>query len=596
MFFMGLLKNLGKMVLVNIIKDIGKEALRSDFHKNNLNFNEILKANLDITPKTASDKIMKSKNNQEDLKKIVIKKLKDLESKILKKNLPEDTKNKIIKKIDELIDILSKQIVNIKISEEDNGSIKVTIKINNEKKDILTYKDNKNDNKNKEINIIPLHNKLSSLIKEIKDFIKKNNINGKITLNIIEDKKIEKKKAYKNSKLLNFNSPKIDKANKQNTKNQPVKNEKPIIQNQFSSLNVKDNENPKNNIPFFDVSKNKNFTAKNNSNKNFEKISQENSKINMPENIFAKRIKNINNKNNSKEIKNGKIIFDKEKSINVSKASNQLNEIDLFFEKIHKFSNNKDIKKTKITAKELLNKIINNSQDLKKVKISQSNFLNSDGAQDNLEKNLKHNNLIKKNIETFLAKKFIADNNITKEETVNFNDNKEEKIQNFQFLNVLKKSHNIKNNKFANVKNLENKSNIQDNIISQIKKSLPNNLNLKSEVSIKLNPPELGKIHLKLVMINNDLSAKITTENSIVKNVILHNLNQLQETLVEKGINLSNFNVTVQGEFADNNSNQQKFEKRYFSSNFGELIDKSAENNEIYEFINDLNNTLNLKV
>ncbi len=590
MFFMGLLKNLGKMVLVNIIKDIGKEALNSDFHKNNLNFNEILKANLDITPKTASDKIMKSNNNQEDLKKIVIEKLKDLESKILKKNLLEDTKNKIIKKIDELINIISKQIVNIKISEEDNGSIKVTIKINNEKKDILTSK----DNKNKEINIIPLYNKLSSLIKEIKDFIKKNNINEKITLNIIDDKKNEKKKAYKNSKLLNFNSSKIDKANQQNTKNQHVKNEKPIIQNQFSSLNVKDNENPKNNIPFFDVSKNKNFTAKNNS--NFEKVSQENSKINMPENIFAKRIKNINNKNNSKEIKNGKIIFDNEKSINVSKASNQLNEIDLFFEKIHKFSNNKDIKKTKITAKELLNRIINNSQDLKEVKISQNIFLNEDGAQDNLEKNLKHNNLIKKNIETFLVKKFIADNSITKEETVNFNNNKKEKVQNFQFLNVLKKSHNIKNNKFANVKNLENKSNIQDNIISQIKKSLPNNLNLKSEVSIKLNPPELGKIHLKLVMINNDLSAKITTENSIVKNVILHNLNQLQETLVEKGINLSNFNVTVQGEFADNNSNQQKFEKRYFSSNFEELIDKSAENNEIYEFINDLNNTLNLKV
>ncbi len=590
MFFMGLLKNLGKMVLVNIIKDIGKEALKSDFHKNNLNFNEILKANLDITPKTASDKIMKSNNNQENLKKIVIKKLKDLESKILKKNLPEDTKNKIIKKIDELIDILSKQIVNIKISEEDNGGIKVIIKINNEKKDILTSK----DKNNKEINIIPLYNKLSSLIKEIKDFIKKNNINEKITLNIIDDKKIEKKKAYNNSKLLNFNSSKIDKANQQNTKNQHVKNEKPIIQNQFSSLNVKDNENPKNNIPFFDVSKNKDFTAKNNS--NFEKVTQKNTKINISENIFTKRIKNINNKNNNKEIKNGKIIFDNEKSINVSKASSQLNEIDLFFEKIHKFSNNKDIKKTKITAKELLNRIINNSQDLKEVKISQNNFLNEDGAQDNLEKNLKHNNLIKKNIETFLAKKFIADNSITKEEIVNFNDNKEEKIQNFQFLNVLKKSHNIKNNKFANVKNLENKSIIQDNIISQIKKSLPNNLNLKSEVSIKLNPPELGKIHLKLVMINNDLSAKITTENSIVKNVILHNLNQLQETLVEKGINLSNFNVTVQGEFADNNSNQQKFEKRYFSSNFGELIDKSAENNEIYEFINDLNNTLNLKV
>ncbi len=586
MFFMGLLKNLGKMVLVNIIKDIGKEALKVNSHKSNTNFNEILKANFDIAPK-------KTSNNQEDLKKVVIKKLKDLELKIIKKNLPEDIKNKIIKKIDELIDIISKEIVNIKISEDDKESIKVTLKIDNKKKDILISKD-KNE---KEDNEITLYNKLTSLIKEINNFIKKNNINEKITLNIINDKngnKIKNEQVHYNSKLLNFNSKKIEVGikNSQKTSSQSIINEKPIIQNQFSNLNINNHENSKNTLPILNILKNKNFSEKNNSNLN--KISHENSKINILEDIFAKTIKepgNINKKGEKYEV-----TFNSKKISAASKASNHLDEINLVFNKIKEFSN-RNSNNTKIDVKELLNKIIN-SKNVKEVKITQNNFNNDEGTKDNLEKNLKHNNLIKKNIETVLAKRVNIKDSHIKEEITNFNDKnyKKEEIQNFQFINDFKKSQNIKDNKFAEVKDLGNKSNLQENIISQIKKVLQNNINLKSEISIKLNPPELGKIHLKLVMVNNDLSAKITTENSIVKNVIVHNLNQLQETLMEKGINLSNFNVTVQGEFADNHSNQQKFEKKYFNSNFGEFVDNSSENNEIHEFINEINNTLNLKV
>ena len=117
-------------------------------------------------------------------------------------------------------------------------------------------------------------------------------------------------------------------------------------------------------------------------------------------------------------------------------------------------------------------------------------------------------------------------------------------------------------------------------------------------MTIKLNPPELGKLHIKLVMVNHELTAKITTENHLIKDVILNNHHYLNETLKEKGINLSNFQVNVQGEFDNNkeSNHNQKFAKSKSFVNFEELMENGEDFSEVWEIISDIENNLNLKV
>ena len=138
----------------------------------------------------------------------------------------------------------------------------------------------------------------------------------------------------------------------------------------------------------------------------------------------------------------------------------------------------------------------------------------------------------------------------------------------------------------------------QTKILNQIKKGIIQN-NIKNEISIKLHPPELGKVHIKLAMINNELTAKVITQHSDVKQVILNNLNTLQEALKEKGINLSNFQVSVQGEFAQSydgnkNGNYSKKDNRKFT--FSSIEEENNEVKEIFYLISELENKLNLKI
>ncbi len=125
---------------------------------------------------------------------------------------------------------------------------------------------------------------------------------------------------------------------------------------------------------------------------------------------------------------------------------------------------------------------------------------------------------------------------------------------------------------------------------------------VKNEITIQLKPEHLGKIKIMLTMENNTLKGKIITEHKDVQQSILNNFNQLESALKEKGINLSNFNVTVDNEkFSDEFGNKNK---RYSMSNrkknikpfslFNEEESFEIKENTVFNYsINNINN-LNL--
>lgn len=131
----------------------------------------------------------------------------------------------------------------------------------------------------------------------------------------------------------------------------------------------------------------------------------------------------------------------------------------------------------------------------------------------------------------------------------------------------------------AKLQELLPKTNIQEQyeaLKSQIVNSVENSIKFmiadgENKVNIKLYPPELGKIQVELVIKDNQVNARINTENIAVKEVILTNLDQLKSNIESAGILVNQFEVEVGGF-------RNPFDRQ--SSN-GKSDSRRVENNEI---------------
>jgi flagellar hook-length control protein FliK len=67
------------------------------------------------------------------------------------------------------------------------------------------------------------------------------------------------------------------------------------------------------------------------------------------------------------------------------------------------------------------------------------------------------------------------------------------------------------------------------------------------EVHIKLDPPSLGTIRMKVSISGETVRATIIAENHVVKSVIENNLSQLKDAITHHGVKIDSFNVWVGG-------------------------------------------------
>lgn len=104
-----------------------------------------------------------------------------------------------------------------------------------------------------------------------------------------------------------------------------------------------------------------------------------------------------------------------------------------------------------------------------------------------------------------------------------------------------------------------NSNNIMTQISSQINKVSLNGLN---EIKIQLMPENLGKLSLKISTTDNIVSAKIIAESIQIKEIIESNLNQLRDSLSEKGISISNVEVFV-GQDSDAYRHKQALQQMF---------------------------------
>jgi len=120
----------------------------------------------------------------------------------------------------------------------------------------------------------------------------------------------------------------------------------------------------------------------------------------------------------------------------------------------------------------------------------------------------------------------------------------------------------------ATLKNVEIRQMPKQEIFSQVMDGLKGNLTvneLGSHLSIKLQPEQLGGVELKLTMHKGVVLAEIKVENETVKAAIETNLDQLKQSLTQKGYQTSGISVSVDSGKKENeqaSQNQQYQLKR----------------------------------
>ena len=111
-----------------------------------------------------------------------------------------------------------------------------------------------------------------------------------------------------------------------------------------------------------------------------------------------------------------------------------------------------------------------------------------------------------------------------------------------------------------------------DSLVNQISQKAANALAEKSQVSIVLNPENLGKVDINLTSDKGVITAQITAENVQVKDLLSKGLDSLQQNLQDQGININKVVVQVQAPQASTNNHDFQQDSQYkqeqFANNF----------------------------
>jgi flagellar hook-length control protein FliK len=92
------------------------------------------------------------------------------------------------------------------------------------------------------------------------------------------------------------------------------------------------------------------------------------------------------------------------------------------------------------------------------------------------------------------------------------------------------------------------KSALQESILSQIKDGVVTHDGKgNGQMSIRLNPGELGELKIDIRMQDNRLKVDVQATNSTVKDLLMNNLENLKEALTSKNFTMEGFNVSTGG-------------------------------------------------
>ncbi|MBJ6801277.1 flagellar hook-length control protein FliK [Geomonas propionica] len=122
---------------------------------------------------------------------------------------------------------------------------------------------------------------------------------------------------------------------------------------------------------------------------------------------------------------------------------------------------------------------------------------------------------------------------------------------------------------------LAGKSLLHENILSQVREGVVTHDGKgNGQMSIRLNPGELGELKIQLRMENNRLNVEVHADNGMVKDLLMSNLDSLREALSGKNLTMEGFNVSTGGggfnaPLNEERGNQQQQQPQRFARGAG---------------------------
>lgn len=128
-------------------------------------------------------------------------------------------------------------------------------------------------------------------------------------------------------------------------------------------------------------------------------------------------------------------------------------------------------------------------------------------------------------------------------------------------------------------------------VISQIaNKKAMEQLKNNGTIEIKLEPESLGKMTVRVITENGILSASIMTDNERSKALIESNMQQLKESMINQGINITSIDVNI-SDSQENLKRHMNFmdSKNNRNKSIEKIEEDLVEDNELYGLENNLN-------
>lgn len=257
-------------------------------------------------------------------------------------------------------------------------------------------------------------------------------------------------------------------------------------------------------------------------------------------------------------------ITQSQNSVATQDASSQIPLIEADTDVITSNNNIENITGNKEISQNNSNKITINQEYIDKTNAKVINVENSNSQNSN-----SNNFSTKQNAQEQIAKMAIENNSSNQKNVQNV-------TQNTDLLNAIditNSTDTISQPNFAktieNIQTQQPKELSSTDILAQINKQL-NLKHLQDEGTTKINiilkPENLGKINLELINSKDGLTAKMTTDNAQVKELLDKNLNSLKDSLGNQGVSVSN--VTIKVETTQKQSNDM-FSFQHGQSNTG---------------------------
>ncbi|KGI39760.1 flagellar hook-length control protein FliK [Clostridium tetani] len=174
-------------------------------------------------------------------------------------------------------------------------------------------------------------------------------------------------------------------------------------------------------------------------------------------------------------------------------------------------------------------------------------------------------------------------------------DNEDNKFsKTINFMNQFNKISNVENLDLENVENIVvNKETLNGDVIKAVKYMEVNDI---KNLTVKINPKELGEMVIKITMENGKMKANITANNKEAFNLLNANLQDITDKLQKGAVKIENFSLNLYEDTTFFSNDKDKSREGFKENNKNSVKENLKLQNDVIEDTNDVEDLSNISI